>query len=507
MAFNDIPQIVKDLKHAPYEAKEKHVHLMDIVATQQQKNPGALVAAGAVKPLVDLISNGNDGAQLYSASTLATIAAANSEYQLKIIEAGGIAPLVTLLRMGSNKAQENAAYALAELSEQRAQQDPIIKAGIVVPLVRLLRGDVTENAHLHAADAVANLSVQNPKAQRAFYEAGAVPLLLAQLHSGKSQTSVANALAKLLSPSAELGAPANIEIQTEIANDEGVAPLLALLSGMSTGAQVHAAEALSNLARGNESTQKIIAKAGGIPSLLAMLAIKSTDAQAQGSSALAQLTRHNRENQDSFAKAGGMVQLVALLSSSSLQVQAMAALALSEVCRDNSNNQTEAADLGCISSLVDQLKATSTSSSEREVREIGWFSCPPFALLRAQCCHALDFFTYALLLILLLPYPQSTPPLQAPPPPSSPSSLAGCHAPRPPAMPVQPTTHHMGPNCIDRRLRKSKRRPSVRSGYSPRIMMPIRVPLHEWVGFNRPSQYWPVARHELKSTRHLPSWH
>ena len=62
MAFNDIPQIVKDLKHAPYEAKEKHVHLMDIVATQQQKNPGALVAAGAVKPLVDLISNGNDGA-------------------------------------------------------------------------------------------------------------------------------------------------------------------------------------------------------------------------------------------------------------------------------------------------------------------------------------------------------------------------------------------------------------------------------------------------------------
>ena len=56
------------------------------------------------------------------------------------------------------------------------------------PLVRLLRGDVTEDAHLHA-DAVANLAVQNPKAQKAFYEAGAVPLLLAQLHTGKSQCS------------------------------------------------------------------------------------------------------------------------------------------------------------------------------------------------------------------------------------------------------------------------------------------------------------------------------
>ena len=337
MAFNDIPQIVKDLKAANLEGKEKVVHLMDIVAVQQSKNPGALVAGGAVKPLVDLLTNGTDGCQLYSASTLATIAAANTDYQLKIIEAGGIAPLVTLLRMGSNKAQENAAFALAELSEQRAQQDPILKAGVCNPLVRLLRGDVTEDAHLHAADAVANLAVQNPKAQKAFYEAGAVPLLLAQLHTGKSQCSVANALAKLLSPAAEHSAhvdvlePANADVQSVVVSNEGVAPLLSLLSGMSTGAQVHSAEALANLARGNETTQKLIAKAGGIPSLLALLAIKSDDVQAQGANALAQLTRLNVENQDAFARAGGMAQLVALLTSNSLHVQTMAALALTEV--------------------------------------------------------------------------------------------------------------------------------------------------------------------------------
>ena len=82
--------------------------------------------------------------------------------------------------------------------------------------MRLLRGDVTEDAHLHAADAVANLSVQNPKGQKAFFEAGAVPLLLVQLHSGKSQTSVANAIAKLLSPAAEPGSPANADVQMEV---------------------------------------------------------------------------------------------------------------------------------------------------------------------------------------------------------------------------------------------------------------------------------------------------
>ena len=99
-------------------------------------------------------------------------------------------------------------------------------------------GDATEDAHMHAADAVANISVANPKAQKAFYAAGAVPLLLEQLHSGKSQTSIANALAKLLSPSTAIGAPANVDIQEEIANDGGIAPLLALLSGMTTAAQV-----------------------------------------------------------------------------------------------------------------------------------------------------------------------------------------------------------------------------------------------------------------------------
>ena len=187
MQLTDIPQIVKDLKAAPYEAKEKFVHLMDVIAVQQDKNPGVLVQAGAVKPLVELLTSGNDGSQIYSASTLATIAASKQEYQIKIIEAGAIAPLVTLLRMGSNKAQLFAAAAIAELSEQRAQQDPIVKAGAVVPIVRLLRGggDATEDAHLHAADAVANLSDTNPKAQKAFFDAGVVPLLLAQLYSGR----------------------------------------------------------------------------------------------------------------------------------------------------------------------------------------------------------------------------------------------------------------------------------------------------------------------------------
>ena len=369
MQLTDIPQVVKDLKAAQDSAaKEKLVHLIDCLSVQADKNPSTLVAAGVIKPLVDLLDNGNDGCQVYASSTLATIAASNSDFQMKIVDAGAIPPLVQILKSGSNKAQTFAAYAIAELSEQRSQQDPIVRAGAVVPLVRLLRSDVTEDAHLHAADAVANLSVGNTKSQKAFFEAGAVPLLLDQLYSGKSQMSVANAIAKLLSPGAELGAKANTAVQSEIMEKGGIAPLLALLNAMSVEAQVNAAEALSNLARDNAETQIAIAKAGGIAPLLAMLPCKSQEAQAQGASALAQLTRYNRENQSSFSKQGGIQQLVPLLTNKNLTVQAMAALCLTEVVKDNRENQTLASETGCIANLVDQLKNNDRAPGIEEVK-------------------------------------------------------------------------------------------------------------------------------------------
>ena len=100
----DVPRIVEELRNAPYEEKEKVVRLMDVMAAHDKSvNPGALVMAGAIAPLVDLVKSGNDGSQIYAASTLATIASTKQEYQDKIVGAGGIKPLCALLRMGSNK--------------------------------------------------------------------------------------------------------------------------------------------------------------------------------------------------------------------------------------------------------------------------------------------------------------------------------------------------------------------------------------------------------------------
>ena len=75
MKHDDIKAVVANLKKATYEEKEKVTHLIDVLALHSESNPASLVSAGAIKPLVQLITSGTDGAQVHAASALATIAA------------------------------------------------------------------------------------------------------------------------------------------------------------------------------------------------------------------------------------------------------------------------------------------------------------------------------------------------------------------------------------------------------------------------------------------------
>ena len=117
-------------------------------------------------------------------------------------------------------------------------------------------------------------------------------------------------------------------------------------------AQLHAAEALSNLARGHAANQQGVAKAGGVRPLLALL---TTKAQAYAASALGQLARDMPGNQDVISFEGGLPLLVGLLSANGAQVPRMAAFAITEVCRNHNENQTLAAECGTIRALVELL--------------------------------------------------------------------------------------------------------------------------------------------------------
>ena len=371
----DIPKIVQDLKNAPQEGKEQCAHLLDVLAAKEEENPAAIVRAGGIKHLIGVVTGGTDGGQIHAASVLATVAGKSKEFLKAVVAEGAVVPLVKLLSGGSQKAQVYAAAAVASIATEPEQKSFIIKAGALPSLVRLVKADVASDGQIYASEAIANLSHQNIEAQNALHGAGAIPLLLKLLESGKAQVSAAHALGKLMSPASDKNhnppdiTPSNVTSQEAIATEGGIPLLLALLNGMNVLGTVHAASALSNLARGNEASQNQIVAAGGIGSLLQMLGSRSPQAQAQAASALAQLARFNRENQDKIASWGGMTPLVGLLASNnSLEVQEYAALAITELCRSNYENQTSAAEMGSISSLVEQLRGTKESSEMDAVK-------------------------------------------------------------------------------------------------------------------------------------------
>ena len=362
-AAGDIPSLAKQLvgkiANGSVEVRDSAAAMLRSLASQNHgANQPDVLAANAIGPLVALLSTGTASGQESASVTLGMLASGNAETQKAIVSTGGVAPLVALLKMGSAKVQEGAATALAALDADISHQQSIIKAGAIPPLVAMLNGG-SAAAQAFAAQTIANAAAYSAEAQRAIAKAGSIPLLLGLLGAGKAQKPAASALATLSHD--------NKEIQAEITEAGGIAPLLALLNGIDIEAQVSAADALSKMACDNVQTQAAIAKVGGIAPLLALLSSRSAAAQAKGMAALAQLSRNNRDNQDAIAKMAGIKPLIQLLESTSDDVASHAASALMEISRSNADNQQAVVDFGGIGQLANLIK---TSTDERVKAEV-----------------------------------------------------------------------------------------------------------------------------------------
>ena len=358
----DLTTLVADLKSGPQETREraaKHIAALTAAAASNDGTEDGAVSgatralkAGSVAPLVALVASGTDGAQGHAASALANICA--SGHSLEVASAGAVAHLVTVLRQSSQQAAAAACAALSQLAEQPTHRASILKAGALAPLVRQLRMGLTE-AKVSACLTLASLCAANTEVQGAVLAAGAVPVLIGMLHSGKAQMAASCALARLCG---------SRETQDAIAEAGGIPLLLSLLNGVNVQAQVHAAAAVAALARDNPETQLSIFKAGGIGPLLALLPTRSTQAQANGACALARLARYNRDNQEAIARQGGIQPLLNLLAPQlEGDVQAMASMALAEVCRGAAESQSTVSEYGGISSLVVLLKVADRNAA------------------------------------------------------------------------------------------------------------------------------------------------
>ena len=262
---------------------------------------------GLIPSLVSLLGRHDDrGVQFIAATTLSTLAM-NFEDQDKIIEAGAITPLVQLLQPGPDigNLQSAAAFALANISYDGSGQACIIAAGAIAPLVQLLQQTSSEELPLYAAMVFANLASHDAKA---VVRAGAIPLLLTCMTdcSAVIKGQAAEALAAIADDS---------DTHAAILAASPLLPLVQLLSSRSEEAQENAQKTLLHLSNTPTFPQQFVA-AGAIPPLVDLLRSESASMQQRAVAVLTILAAKGQSDIFAHVERAGALPLLAHLQAS-----------------------------------------------------------------------------------------------------------------------------------------------------------------------------------------------
>ncbi|KAK7351592.1 hypothetical protein VNO77_11156 [Canavalia gladiata] len=133
-----IRELVLNLESCSIE-KQKHATMeIRLLAKNKQENRLKIAKAGAVNPLISLISSPDPQLQEYVVTAILNLSLCDENKDL-IASSGAIKPLVRTLKAGTPTARENAACALLRLSQNEENKVEIGRAGAIPLLVNLLQ--------------------------------------------------------------------------------------------------------------------------------------------------------------------------------------------------------------------------------------------------------------------------------------------------------------------------------------------------------------------------------
>lgn len=244
----DVGKHISQLRTGTPDQKTDAALVLGILATASSENQAAIVRAGAVPQLVELLKCDMPEARGQAAVALRALAANNTYNKVAIVRAGAIPVLIRLLQQDTAEVQEVAESALQALAETNSQVE-IAQAGAIVPLVALLK-DVRPGVREEAAGALVILAL-NADNQVAIAQVGAIPLLVELLHDEAPEVRE-QAAAALRNLAAE-----NAHNQAEIARAGAFAPLAELLKDNMPGVREEALAALRNLAGSNHLVNEL----------------------------------------------------------------------------------------------------------------------------------------------------------------------------------------------------------------------------------------------------------
>ncbi|ESW08745.1 hypothetical protein PHAVU_009G071200 [Phaseolus vulgaris] len=135
-----IRHLLHNLHSCSIEEQKQATMEIRLLAKNKQENRVKIAKAGAIQPLVSLLSSSPDLQLQENVVTAILNLSLCDENKELINSSGAVKPLVGVLETGTPTAKENAACALLRLSQREEDKVSIGRAGAIPPLVKLLEG-------------------------------------------------------------------------------------------------------------------------------------------------------------------------------------------------------------------------------------------------------------------------------------------------------------------------------------------------------------------------------
>ncbi|XP_070211365.1 ankyrin and armadillo repeat-containing protein-like isoform X4 [Littorina saxatilis] len=348
--------LVSMLNHKDMAKKDSAVKCLEVLSTCKPDHWRAILNAGGVLALVDLLKLDSEEIQSVAASVLCNI----SEYDkirnaLTDAQAGPI--LIQLLGSAVDDIQSRAAIILSDLACIAGNQEMIANSGGVEPLVNLLDSEL-EDVLVNAVNAIRVLCSGHNENQTAAAMSGALEPLVEFLTvaSDDLQAGTAAAIAAVCS--------GHRENQDFVMAEGAARPLVDLIRGSrSTTVQVKAASALEALAQNNPTSQRIFLELDAPKALIRLLKNIYTEVREQGACSLWALAGHTKTQQKYIAERVTIPHIIQMLlepTEKLLHVGCMTAIALG---RENMENQNKLAEADAFQQLVRLLRTRKRNDS------------------------------------------------------------------------------------------------------------------------------------------------
>ncbi|CAL9099089.1 spotted leaf 11 [Musa troglodytarum] len=237
-AAGAVGPLVALLSHPDLQLQEHGVTaILNLSLCDENKSP--IAAAGAIRPLIRILRTGTPAARENAACALLRLAQLD-DLRAAIGRSGAIPPLVALLEFGGPRGKKDAATALFTLLASRENKARAVEAGIVRPLLDLMADP--ESGMVDKAAYVLHAVVEVAEGRAAAVEEDGIPVLVELVERGtpRQKETAVRSLLEICKDSA---------VYRKMVAHEGAIPPLVDLSQSGTKKAKEKAESLIELLR------------------------------------------------------------------------------------------------------------------------------------------------------------------------------------------------------------------------------------------------------------------